>query len=77
MGQSKGRKAEFEETVAEKSPERMEEEMGDLLFSVINVARLYKNQSPKTPLKKRTKNSLPVSIISKSELMKWEKNSAT
>lgn len=34
--------AEFEETVAEKSPERMEEEMGDLLFSVINAARLYK-----------------------------------
>lgn len=34
--------AEFEETVAEKSPERMEEEMGDLLFSVVNAARLYK-----------------------------------
>lgn len=34
--------AEFEETAAEKSPERMEEEMGDLLFSVINAARLYK-----------------------------------
>lgn len=32
---------EFEETVAQKSPERMEEEMGDLLFSVINAARLY------------------------------------
>lgn len=34
--------AEFEETVAKKSPERMEEEMGDLLFSVVNAARLYK-----------------------------------
>lgn len=34
--------AEFEETVAEKSPERMEEEMGDLLFSMVNAARLYK-----------------------------------
>ena len=34
--------AEFEETVGGKSKERMEEEMGYLLFSVINAARLYK-----------------------------------
>ena len=68
--------AEFEGTVAEKSPERMEEEMGDLLFSVINAARLYKI-NPESALEKTNKNSLPVSIISKSELMKWEKNSAT
>lgn len=46
--------AEFEETVAEKSPERMEEEMGDLLFSVINAARLYKI-NPENALEKTNK----------------------
>ena len=46
--------AEFEETVTEKSPERMEEEMGDLLFSVINAARLYKI-NPENALEKTNK----------------------
>ncbi|WP_300905440.1 nucleoside triphosphate pyrophosphohydrolase [uncultured Duncaniella sp.] len=46
--------AEFEETVAKKSPERMEEEMGDLLFSVINAARLYKI-NPENALEKTNK----------------------
>ncbi|MBD5334805.1 MAG: nucleoside triphosphate pyrophosphohydrolase [Bacteroides sp.] len=46
--------AEFEETVAEKSTERMEEEMGDLLFSVINAARLYKI-NPENALEKTNK----------------------
>lgn len=45
---------EFEETVAEKSPEKMEEEMGDLLFSVINAARLYKI-NPENALEKTNK----------------------
>ncbi len=46
--------AEFEDTVAEKSPERMEQEMGDLLFSVINAARLYKI-NPENALEKTNK----------------------
>ncbi len=33
--------AEFEESVAQKNPSEMEAEMGDLLFAVVNAARLY------------------------------------
>lgn len=45
---------EFEETLFGKSPERMEEEMGDLLFSLINAARLYKI-NPENALEKTNK----------------------
>ncbi len=46
--------AEFEETVGGMSAERREEEMGDLLFSVINAARLYKI-NPENALEKTNK----------------------
>lgn len=45
---------EFEEAVAGKSAEEMEEEMGDVLFSVINAARLYKI-NPENALEKTNK----------------------
>lgn len=45
---------EFEETIAGMSAERREEEMGDLLFSVINAARLYKI-NPENALEKTNK----------------------
>ncbi len=45
---------EFEETVGGMSAERREEEMGDLLFSLINAARLYKI-NPENALEKTNK----------------------
>ncbi|MCM1076476.1 MAG: nucleoside triphosphate pyrophosphohydrolase [Bacteroides sp.] len=46
--------AEFEETIADMPMERREEEMGDLLFSLINAARLYKI-NPENALEKTNK----------------------
>ena len=46
--------AEFEQTLSEDDPKHREEEMGDLLFSVINAARLY-NINPENALEKTNK----------------------
>lgn len=46
--------AEFEETIGTQSPERREEEMGDLLFSMVNAARLY-GINPENALEKTNK----------------------
>lgn len=45
---------EFEDAVAGMNPEQREEEMGDLLFSVINAARLY-GINPENALEKTNK----------------------
>lgn len=46
--------AEFEDAVGEMDAEHREEEMGDLIFSIINAARLYKI-NPENALEKTNK----------------------
>lgn len=46
--------AEFEESVDEADPRHREEEMGDILFSIINAARLY-GINPENALEKTNK----------------------
>lgn len=67
--------SELEEEVKKGDPEKMESEFGDLLFSVINAARLY-GMDPETALEKTNKkfikrfNYLEKNTLEKGKLLK-------
>lgn len=66
---------EFETEIEHMDKERAENELGDILFSLVNMARLYKI-NPDNALEKAIKNSSNVSIILKrsqtNKIVNWK-----